>query len=185
MSVLSCRTLDVETKRGLFEGVGVPIVLHWAETRPRQSQPRRAQLGQLLHQTTLSLIQTQCPPIQYTLQSVPNTLDPSYTLDFCYLPRAKENMAGVTLRDMIRNDVVRIWTGMVRKMEDRVDSRVQYRGSGTWWGWMMGDYWKSWWKRKWVGVGQGEAEVWVDGWREAGFREETNHFGGSEITFNG
>jgi hypothetical protein len=33
-------------------------------------------------------------------------------------------MVGVTLGDRINNDVVRLRTGMVRKLEDRVDARV-------------------------------------------------------------
>jgi hypothetical protein len=33
-------------------------------------------------------------------------------------------MAGVALWDIINNDVVRLRTGMVRKLEDRVDARV-------------------------------------------------------------
>jgi hypothetical protein len=35
-------------------------------------------------------------------------------------------MAGVTLWDRINNDVVRLRTGMVRRLEDRVDAR-QYQ----------------------------------------------------------
>ena len=41
-------------------------------------------------------------------------------------------MAGVTLWDRINNDVVRLRTGMVRKLDDRVDARVL-----RWFGHMM------------------------------------------------
>ena len=34
------------------------------------------------------------------------------------------SMAGVTLRDRINNDVVRFRTGMVKRLEERVDARV-------------------------------------------------------------
>ena len=42
---------------------------------------------------------------------------------------------GVTLRDRINNAVVRIRTGMVKRLEERVNARV-LRWLGTWRGWM-------------------------------------------------
>jgi hypothetical protein len=85
-SVMSCRTLGMEAKRGLYEGVVVPTVLYGAEAWGVRAEERRR----------LNVFEMKC----------------------------LRSMAGVTLRDRITNDVVRIRTGMVKKLENRVDSRV-------------------------------------------------------------
>ena len=85
-SVMSCRTLGMEAKRGLYEGVVVPTVLYGAETWGVRAEERRR----------LNVFEMKC----------------------------LRSMAGVTLRDRINNDVVRLRTGMVKRLEERVDARV-------------------------------------------------------------
>ena len=85
-SVMRCRTLGMEAKRGLYEGVVLPTVLYGAETWGVRAEERRR----------LNVFEMKC----------------------------LRSMAGVTLRDRINNDVVRFRTGMVKRLEERVDARV-------------------------------------------------------------
>ena len=85
-SVMRCRTLEMEAKRGLYKVVVLPTVLYGAETWGVRAEERRR----------LNVFEMKC----------------------------LRSMAGVTLRDRINNDVVRFRTGMVKKIEERVDACV-------------------------------------------------------------
>ena len=89
-SVMSCRTLGMEAKRGLSERVVLPTVLYRAETWGVRAEERRR----------LNVFEMKC----------------------------LRSMAGVTLRDMINNDVVRFRTGIMKKLEERGFEKVWAHG---------------------------------------------------------